>query len=342
MQVSTMKSKIFKATSPSLVSGSPSPVKVYLASLAPGSKATMHSALSVLVNLLTGKATDADTFPWHELRYEHTSALRAELMERYSAATANKMMSALRGVLQQARRLHLMTSGDYMEATDLDSIRGETLPAGREIKSNEIASLLGACANDPSPARAARDAAIIAVLRATGIRRAELCSVTMADFDQTAQTFTIHGKRNKRRTVYISKAAAQLSAWLIERGDKPGPLFCRITKGGKPLVNLTHGLRAASINYIFDQREKQAGLKKHATPHDFRRTMIGGLLGAGVDIVTVQHLAGHEDVSTTARYDRRGEDDKRKAAAKVELPMPDLDGISTAKPKKPKAKRKSK
>ena len=96
-------------------------------------------------------------------------------------------------------------------------------------------------------------------------------------------------------------------------------------------------------------------LKKHATPHDFRRTMIGGLLGAGVDIVTVQHLAGHEDVSTTARYDRRGEDDKRKAAAKVELPMPDLDGISTAKPKrpaatigyanrvdKPKAKRKSK
>jgi site-specific recombinase XerD len=47
---------------------------------------------------------------------------------------------------------------------------------------------------------------------------------------------------------------------------------------------------------------------------------VSGLLSAGVDVFTVQGLAGHADAVTTARYDRRGEDERRRAAAAMTLP----------------------
>ena len=71
-----------------------------------------------------------------------------------------------------------------------------------------------------------------------------------------------------------------------------------------------------AVLLIVQKRAKQAGVKSFS-PHDFRRTFCSDLLDWGVDIVTVQKLAGHASPVTTSKYDRRGEETKRQAVEKL-------------------------
>ena len=77
-------------------------------------------------------------------------------------------------------------------------------------------------------------------------------------------------------------------------------------------------MHSDSIWRMLRRRAKDAGLESFS-PHDFRRTFCSDLLDAGVDIVTVQKLAGHASPVTTAKYDRRGEETKRRAVQKLSL-----------------------
>jgi len=79
-------------------------------------------------------------------------------------------------------------------------------------------------------------------------------------------------------------------------------------------------LRGESITYILKSLRKAAGIN-HFSPHDLRRSFVTALLNAGEDVLTVQKLAGHADVTTTARYDHRGEQAKRRAVQSLSLPI---------------------
>jgi integrase/recombinase XerD len=301
------------------------PAAVYLASLGQGSRQTMRTALNTIGELLgVGAVRDADgrdmrclVVLWGNLRPEHTVAIRAKLQARYAPATANKLLVALRRVLKEARRLGQISADDYDRAVDLPSIPAEHRPRGRALTDAEITALMRSCADDSTPA-GARDAAIIALLRGTGLRRSEAVALDLADYDPTTGSLIIRsGTGKKDRLTYIAGGAkAAIDEWLAMRGSSAGPLFYGLAKGGR-LVE--RRLAAQAMAVICAARAVEAGVAPF-TPHDMRRSFISGLLDAGADIATVQRLAGHEDPATTSRYDRRGEAAKQRAVALVHVP----------------------
>jgi hypothetical protein len=130
---------------------------IYLTSLnSEAGRRTMRQALNVCAGLLSENA-DALTFAWHELRFQHVTAIRARLTEVYKPATVNKMLAALRGVLRSSWQAGQITAEDFHKAASVKSVKGETLPAGRELTQGEITALMADCEHDTTNA-GARDA----------------------------------------------------------------------------------------------------------------------------------------------------------------------------------------
>jgi site-specific recombinase XerD len=285
------------------------PHVAYLASLSsPESRRTMAKALGAIVAALMGDLANVrerspfSRVPWHKLTPADTAAIRATLLEEYSPGTVRVYLSALRGVLYQAWMLGQMSSEDYQRASDLEGVPVETAPAGRELKPEELMSLMQACQKDTTPA-GVRDGAIIALLYAAGLRRSELVGLACADYDSMSGRLIVRGKQDKYRTVYIANAAADaLDDWLIVRGFSDGPLFVSINRGGV----LGSSMTTQAVYNVLAKRGQQAGVADFS-PHDLRRSFVRDLLDGGEDMSKVAKMAGHASVTTTARYNRTGE-----------------------------------
>lgn len=300
------------------------PAAVYLASLTSAkSRRTMSNALRTIAAIITYRDLEAVTHEdmlrvrWAALRYPHTAAIRALLIDEYSPATVNRMLSALRGTIKEAWRLGLISAEHYQRAVDIQNVKAETLPAGRELSQGEILALVEACKADESPA-GIRDAAIIGVLYTCGLRRSELVAVHHDDFDpETGRMAIRRGKGRKQRAVYVRGGAYKaLCAWRNLCIDSAGPIFVPVLKNGKIQYG---GLVSQSVYDMLKKRAQQAGVKNFS-PHDLRRTFVTHMLERGVDIATVADIAGHSSVNTTRRYDRRPDEMKKQAADKLHFP----------------------
>src|SRR3954470_4421605 len=200
------------------------PAFVYLASLAPGSRRGVRSSLQVCAELLSTGLCDWQTLPWQALGPQHTQALRSELADRYAAATANKMLASVRGVLRAAWELGQIDTDRYQRAIGFRAVRGRTLPRGRSISQGELRALFSNCLKDKTPL-GVRDAALLAVLYGSGLRRAEVTALDVADYDRETGSLTIRaGKGNKARVSYTSAGERQLlEAWLKVREQSAPP-----------------------------------------------------------------------------------------------------------------------
>jgi len=291
------------------------PAMVYLGKLTPKARRVQLDALNVIADILQPGANYL-AIPWERIEYQHAQKIRADLNERYSAASVNRILSALRETSKQAWLLGLIQADQYLRLCEVENVRGSTLPAGRELQPGEVNALISACINDPSPA-GFRDAAIIALMVTVGPRRDEVANMTLDDFNPDTGQIKITGKGNKQRSTYLANGTlAAMLDWLGVRGPQPGPLFIPINKGGKMIYK---SLTNQAIYNMLAKRGAEAGVSNFS-PHDCRRTFISDMLEAGADIATVAKMAGHSSVTTTARYDRRPELAKQKAAGLLHIP----------------------
>lgn len=292
------------------------PARAYLLSLnSPRSRQTMASFLGIVARMLG--ATGTDTCSWGSLRRHHVMAITELLRDTGRAtATINTYLSALKGVAKEAWMLKLMDVESFQHIVAVRNIRGSRLSRGRALQHEEIRQLFFVCENDRS-CKGPRDAALLAVLLGCGLRRSEAVGLSMCDIIVNERALRILGKGNKERLSYMPEGTwIRLKTWTEQvRGEQPGPLFTRIRR----FDDITQGrLTDQAVYHILQVRQMQAGLEKCA-PHDLRRTFATAMLDNGEDLITVKDAMGHASVTTTQKYDLRGEERLRQASKRLHI-----------------------
>jgi site-specific recombinase XerD len=143
-----------------------------------------------------------------------------------------------------------------------------------------------------------RDRAILELFFSTGLRVSELCSLD-SDLDLTQDSFSVRGKGEKVRVVFLSPAAkSAVAAYLKSRKDMAEALFVNARSDNSIPSRLT----PRSVERIIKKYAMKAGITKKMTPHVLRHVFATDLLNNGADIRSVQQLLGHASINTTQIY----------------------------------------
>lgn len=147
-----------------------------------------------------------------------------------------------------------------------------------------------------------RDKAILEMLFSTGLRVSELAGLTKTMVNLKREEFTVRGKGDKPRVVFLSNQARHwLQQYLERRRDVEPHLFVSHDRAANGR-EYDGGLTPRSIQRIVEHYARAAGITKRITPHTVRHTFATDLLRNGADIRSVQTLLGHSSITTTQIY----------------------------------------
>lgn len=286
----------------------------YTGGLAPSGRRGITSLLNRSAGILK-HGTDAADYPWEQLNYAAVAKVRAALLDDgYAVSSVNMALSALRSVAQTAFNLNCMDAETLARIRSVKRVSGDIQRKGRALDRQEIRALIQVAKQHPQPVRRYRDAAIVLTLCGTGLRAGELVKLERRDYDNGILTVR-QGKGRKYREIHVADTVEKaIRAWLkVSTDEADSALFSRIQRNGKVA---SQPLTTTGLTGILVELQQASGIARF-TPHDMRRTFITRLLEQGVDINTVRQLAGHSDISTTTRYDCRGEVMKISASKRI-------------------------
>jgi integrase/recombinase XerD len=155
-------------------------------------------------------------------------------------------------------------------------------------------------APDQSTERGLRDAAMLYLLYATGLRVSELISLRLQDIHWEAEAIRTIGKGNKERVVPVAKTALDLvQRYILDIRPR------HAVSADDDSVFLNHrGRHLSRVGFwkIIKQYAIEAGVRRDVSPHTLRHSFATHLLEGGADLRAIQEMLGHADLSTTEVY----------------------------------------
>lgn len=210
--------------------------------------------------------------------------------------TQNYYMIALRAFLKYLRKRGIESL--QPERIELAKVGARDLDL---ITSQELERLLKAPVGDSL--MALRDRAMLELLFSTGLRVSELCSLN-ADIDLSRDSFSIRGKGDKVRVVFLSPSARKaVTEYLKHRDDMGEALFVSYGSASvKAAKDTARRLTPRSVERIVKHYAIKVGITGTVTPHTLRHSFATDLLENGADLRSVQALLGHANIATTQVY----------------------------------------
>ncbi len=233
---------------------------------------------------------------------------------------------------EKGRRLKMITQGyhvialraflKYLAKQDVETMAPEKIELSKNpsreihaLEPEELERIIAATVQEPEEIIQLRDKAILGTLFSSGVRISELVQLTQKMINLDRGEFTVRGKGDKMRLVFLSREASDaLGNYLKKRTDNHPALFTSHTKVGQSVTaqiqgqaqskdrSEAAGLTARSVQRIIQKYAMLAGLTKRVTPHTFRHSFATDLLRNGADIRSVQTMLGHASITTTQLY----------------------------------------
>ncbi|MDO8240603.1 MAG: tyrosine-type recombinase/integrase [Candidatus Moranbacteria bacterium] len=209
----------------------------------------------------------------------------------------------------------------YLAKRDIETLKAEKVEVGKSSKrevefleAEEVERILAAAGG--ADFKSLRDKAILELLFSAGLRVSELININRDRLDLKSREFSVRGKGDKVRVVFVSDGAAKaLQRYLEKRIDIDPALFVQdeksqakfqgkktkvVSKKGKASGDLR--LTPRTIQRIVKHYAAKAGIIKDVHPHTLRHSFATDLLMNGADIRSVQEMLGHSSITTTQVY----------------------------------------
>lgn len=240
------------------------------------------------------------------------SAIDQDLISKWRQNLNRTELADGRSVSRTTQNYHLIALRSFLKflaKRNIDSYPADKIelatakrPQVSFLTREEVVRLIDSI--DTSTIIGLRDRAIIEMLFSSGLRVSELVKLNRRDIDLKRGEFSIRGKGQKDRPVFLSDAAiVSINDYLAKRTDNYQPLFIHYS-GTK--IELNEGdftrLTPRSVQRLVEKHARAAGITKHVTPHTLRHSFATDLLTNGADLRSVQSMLGHTHIATTQVY----------------------------------------
>ena len=248
---------------------------------------------------------------WSEL--DHPEQITAEVVRKYRLYLnryKNDNEKGLKKVTQDYYIIALRGFLKYLAKRDIKTLAGEKIELGKShdrevefLETEEVMRLIKSA--NGSKISDLRDKAILELLFSTGLRVSEVSRLNRDNVNLKSGEFSVRGKGDKIRLVFISDPAKNaIINYLKRRKDVDPALFVNMKKSKKEDCQNVSQMRLTprSIQRIVKKYAIKAGIVKKVTPHTLRHSFATDLLMNGADIRSVQSMLGHSSITTTQIY----------------------------------------